>query len=1792
MRVLKDMNVSKLIDEDEPLFLSLINDLFPNQSIEKASYPILEGAITKWLSENKMINHPSWTLKAIQLYETQIVRHGIMMLGPSGSGKSTCINLLMEALAAIGQPTKQMRLNPKSITAGQMFGKIDSATNDWTDGIFSCLWRRALKVKKGDSCWLVLDGPVDPNWIENLNSVLDENRILTLANGDRLPMPSTMKLIFEPQNVDNASPATVSRCGMVFMSSSGLDWQPLLASWLLRKVHDSEHVSIIKNLFETSFFRVFRWASANLHFVMNALQVHVLNTIFSLLEALLPCLKVPEENAPVEAKKKTDYRRKTMANIEKEVSQEVGSEEEEEEDTDPRRTDFQQTYIFALTWAVGGYLENSCRVRLEAYMKEKTPLQLPQLPRGDSIFNYNVNPRTGVWSAWEEAITGYVPPEITPNSYGNLLIPNVSSIRTDFLISCVAKLKDNLLLVGEQGSAKTTIMNSYFKNLDTKKMAVMQSNFSSTTTPQLFQKSVEGNVEKRMGSVFGPPSGKDMVIFVDDVNLPEINDWGDQVTNEAFRSMIELKGFYSLEKPGEFSSIVDVQYMAAMIHPGGGRNDIPQRLKRHFVTFNCTIPKDDAIDYIFGTIAKGHFNTSRGFPDEVSNLIQQLVPTTRKVWKMTKEKMLPTPAKFHYVFNMRDLSRIWLGMIGTQANVISTQKKTIQLWRHEVTRVLADRFVSDVDMDWFNAELVNICKKEMGAEYEDMIKDSKYFVDFMRDAPEPTGEEVEDTDMELPKIYEPIESLNPLQDRLKTFLDQYNDILRGANMDLVFFPDAISNLIKISRIIRNPGGNALLVGVGGSGKQSLTKLASFIAGYKTFQITMTRTYNTNNFVEDLKNMFKTCGTQGKGTTFLFTDQDIKEEGFLEFVNNVLAGGLISNLFSREELSEIVNECLPIMKREASNLSPTRENALTWFLDRVSSNLHVVLCFSPIGEMFRSRALKFPGLISGCTINWYQPWPRSALVSVSSHFLEEFSMDCTSENKQNLYQVMASIQDTVSQSCISYFERFRRQTHVTPKSFLSFIQSYKDVYAAKQEEIGDMANRMNTGLEKLSEASKTVETLKEELAQMEKGLETANCRAEKVLSDVTQKSKESEVIKDKIKVDKVSAEDIVSDIEVERGEAESKLEIARPALEEAEAALNTISSANIATVRKLGRPPHLIMRVMDCVLLLFRRRLPLLTMDKEYGCPKPSWAESLKMMSSASFLSSLLHFPKDSINEEMTELLEPYLKMEDYNMASAKKVCSDAAGLLSWTNAMSKFFVVNKGVLPLKLNLAFQEKRLGAANKALRGTQKSLDKKTRELGKVQQMYQNAVLEKQQIAQQAEQCRKKMTAASTLINGLAGERARWTQQSKTFKESLIKLIGDTLLACGFLSYSGPFNQEFRSRLMTKWQGLLKSKSVPFTPNLNVVTMLVDESETAEWSLQGLPSDELSLENAAIVTKARSYPLLIDPQGQGKIWLRTKEQYNEMQVTNLNHKYFRTHLEDSLSLGRPLLIADVGELLDPILDNLLERNFIKQGKALKVMLGDREMDITDGFYLYITTKLPNPAYSPEISARCAIIDFTVTLQGLEDQLLGRVIKMEKSDLEKDRIRLAEDVLENKATVMELENNLLEKLSSVEGSIVDDEELIKVLHKTKATAQEVGTKLLTAADTEVQINASREEYRRVATRGSILYFLIVEMSKVNVMYQTALRQFLMLYDDSISKAKPTHLIERRIANIEDHLTKSVWRYTSRGLYEKHKFLFTLLLALKIDLNNGNINHQEFLTLLKGGAALDLNSVQVINCR
>ncbi|KAB0354756.1 hypothetical protein FD755_022215 [Muntiacus reevesi] len=1735
MRGLRDMNLSKLIDEDEPLFLSLINDLFPGLQLDSNSYVELQAAVANQVQLEGLINHPPWNLKLVQLYETSLVRHGLMTLGPSGSGKTMVITILMKALTECGRPHREMRMNPKAITAPQMFGRLDTATNDWTDGIFSTLWRKTLKAKKGENIFLVLDGPVDAIWIENLNSVLDDNKTLTLANGDRIPMAPSCKLLFEVHNIENASPATVSRMGMVYISSSALSWRPILQAWLKKRT--TQENSVFLTLYDKIFEDAYTFMKLNLNPKMQLLECNYIVQSLNLLEGLIP-------------------------------SKEEGGISCVEH--------LHKLFVFALMWSLGALLELESRDKLEAFLRShESKLDLPEIPKGltQTMYEFYVTDY-GDWDHWNKKLQQYYYPTDSVPEYSSILVPNVDNVRTNFLIDTIAKQHKAVLLTGEQGTAKTVMIKAYLKKYDPEVQLSKSLNFSSATEPMMFQRTIESYVDKRMGSTYGPPGGRKMTVFIDDINMPVINEWGDQITNEIVRQMMEMEGMYSLDKPGDFTTIVDVQLIAAMIHPGGGRNDIPQRLKRQFTVFNCTLPSNASIDKIFGVIGCGYFDSCRRFKPEICEMILNLVSASRVLWQWTKVKMLPTPSKFHYIFNLRDLSRIWQGMLTIKADECDSVHILLSLFKHECNRVIADRFITPEDEQWFNTQLVRSIEENVSPDVASYILPEPYFVDFLREMPEPTGDEPEDTTFEVPKVYELVPSFEFLSEKLQFYQRQFNEIIRGTSLDLVFFKDAMTHLIKISRIIRTSCGNALLVGVGGSGKQSLSRLASFIAGYQIFQITLTRSYNVSNLTDDLKALYKVAGADGKGITFIFTDNEIKDEAFLEYLNNLLSSG--------EASLSIINSQSLLKLMSIESVMPSSHLILC----------HPLLLLPPIppsirvGEKFRARSLKFPGLISGCTMDWFSRWPKEALVAVASYFVSGYSIVCSSDTKRQVVETMGLFHDMVSESCESYFQRYRRRAHVTPKSYLSFINGYKNIYTEKVKYINEQAERMNIGLDKLMEASESVAKLSQDLAVKEKELAVASVKADEVLAEVTVSAQASAKVKNEVQEVKDKAQKIVDEIDSEKVVAETKLEAARPALEEAEAALNTIKPNDIATVRKLAKPPHLIMRIMDCVLLLFQKKIDPVTMDPEKPCCKPSWGESLKLMSATGFLWSLQQFPKDTINEETVELLQPYFNMDDYTFESAKKVCGNVAGLLSWTLAMATFYGVNREVLPLKANLAKQEGRLAVANAELGKAQALLDEKQAELDKVQAKFDAAMNEKMDLLNDADMCRKKMQAASTLIDGLSGEKVRWTQQSKEFRAQINRLVGDILLCTGFLSYLGPFNQIFRNYLLKEqWEMELKARKIPFTENLNLISMLVDPPTIGEWGLQGLPGDDLSIQNGIIVTKATRYPLLIDPQTQGKTWIKSKEKENDLQVTSLNHKYFRTHLEDSLSLGRPLLIEDIREELDPALDNVLEKNFIKSGTTFKVKVGDKECDVMDTFKLYITTKLPNPAFTPEINAKTSVIDFTVTMKGLENQLLRRVILTEKQELESERVKLLEDVTFNKRKMKELEDNLLYKLSATKGSLVDDESLIGVLRTTKLTAAEVSEKLHVAAETEVKINTAQEEFRPAATRGSILYFLITEMSMVNIMYQTSLAQFLKLFDQSMARSEKSPLPQKRITNIIEYLTYEVFTYSVRGLYENHKFLFVLLMTLKIDLQRGTVKHREFQALIKGGAALDLKA-------
>jgi dynein heavy chain len=694
----------------------------------------------------------------------------------------------------------------------------------------------------------------------------------------------------------------------------------------------------------------------------------------------------------------------------------------------------------------------------------------------------------------------------------------------------------------------------------------------------------------------------------------------------------------------------------------------------------------------------------------------------------------------------------------------------------------------------------------------------------------------------------------------------------------------------------------------------------------------------------------------------------------------------------------------------------------------------------------------------------------------------------------------------------------------------------------------------------------------------------------LLGEITVATAEAEKQKASVMVERDALSEDAAKIDVEKRDAEAELEKAKPALAAAEQALNKIKPADIASLKKLGNPPNLIKRIMDGVLLL--RLLPLVPVkvdveqQEEQGRTvlSASWQSSVRMMTDVDFLNRLANFPRDQITGETVELLQPYFEMADFNSAAALKVSGSVAGICEWVRAMADYYAIAKIVNPKKERVMIMEETLRMANVKLQKAQDQLDEKQRALDAMQAKFEQSLSKKRDLEDLLSLTKRRMDAANDLINGLKDERERWGKQVNEFDETVRELVGDVALATAFMSYAGPFNAEVRNQLEhVVWTKELVQREIPHGFELSLTQFLTDSATIGEWNIQGLPTDELSVQNGIIVTSADRYPLLIDPQGQGKSWILNKERVNNMVVTTLDDKMFRTTLENAVEGGRPLLIQDVEEELDPCLDNIMDKNHIYLGRLIKVKVGEKEVDYHPDFRLYITTKLPNPHYAPEVFAKSSCIDFTVTQGGLEQQLLGRVLLAERAELEEQRKQLLVDVNMNTRKVKQLEDELLFRLSNTKGNLVDDETLLSTLKETKITAADVAEKLAVGMETERTINNAREEYRPVATRGSIIYFLIAEMSKVNHMYQTSLAQFLKLFDAAIAKAAHDRVQSKRIHNIIEFCTFSVYKYITRGLFETHKQLFVLQLSLKIDLAAGRIQGSEYSTLIKGGGALDL---------
>ncbi|XP_030762882.1 dynein heavy chain 6, axonemal-like [Sitophilus oryzae] len=336
-------------------------------------------------------------------------------------------------------------------------------------------------------------------------------------------------------------------------------------------------------------------------------------------------------------------------------------------------------------------------------------------------------------------------------------------------------------------------------------------------------------------------------------------------------------------------------------------------------------------------------------------------------------------------------------------------------------------------------------------------------------------------------------------------------------------------------------------------------------------------------------------------------------------------------------------------------------------------------------------------------------------------------------------------------------------------------------------------------------------------------------------------------------------------------------------------------------------------------------------------------------------------------------------------------------------------------------------------------------------------------------------------------------------------------------------------------------------------------------------------VSTENAIIVTQTSRWPLMIDPQEQANRWIRQLEAKNNLKIIKLTNSNFMRILENAIRLGEAVLLEEVYEALDPTLGPiLLKQTFVQSGRSL-IHLGDSDIEYDSNFKLYITTKLPNPHYLPEVCIRVTIVNFTVTRSGLEDQLLADVVRLERPELEDLRNELILRINNDKAQLKEIEDRILYLLYHSEGNILDDEELIEILNESKETSAIIEARLTETETTEEKISITREKYRSVASRGSVLYFVVAQLAEIDPMYQYSLKYFSQVFNNVILTSLQDSVLEKRLYILQQNATLTVYTMISRGLFERHKLVFSFMLCIAILQQENIIADVQLSFLLRG---------------
>ena len=1742
----------KLVPADLQLFQGLMRDLFGDVQAEELEPELLRRLVVEEVERRGLQATEGFVGKVLQLYDSIRIRHGVMIVGQPYAGKTRAIQVLSSVLNRLAEDKHNVlgehgvdltTLNPKAISISDLFGcASEGGGRDFTPGLVKEMFDGFAAADGFRRKWAVFDGPVDAQWVESLNTALDDSAKLCLPDGHIVHLTPAMSCLFEVQELSRASPATVSRCAMVHMDMEAVGWRSLVLSQPTAKAS-----LYLFDLFIDRLWTVVRD------------QCQTYRTC-SLMHAVDSCVRLFV----------------SMAGLAEEGT--------------THQQDLHAAFLFALTWSLGALVDLDGRARVNECIRSLcNEHALACVPDEQSVCDWSYDFALHGWVTWASRVTLRSIPAATP--YHSIVIPTATTACYQSILTTLTHAHHHVLLVGLSGTGKSVIVSQALASLPTFEHLTLH--FSAQTSAQSTQATIDSRLERRRKGVYGAANNRRCVVVIEDLNLPALDPYGSQPVNELLRQQIDHGGWYNMKEKA-WREVEDLTFVAAMAPSGGGRQPVTERLLRHFHTLGLNPQSEASLRHIFTSVLSWHFATQQFVPS-IAELTSAIVTATCELYHLVSTQLLPTPGKTHYTYNVRDLSRVFQGLLLSPASHFPSPEPFFRLWIHEVHRVFADRLVDDEDgqafLEWvreltqlhfhtnFPTLMAHLDQDHDGLFTAQEVR-SLFFGDYM-------------ARHKHPRQYVEITDLKRLHTAWSVYLEDANAASRKP-MHLTLFRFAIEHVSRIARILREDRGHALLIGVGGSGKQSLTRLAASVMDYEVRSIERTREYGVSDWKRDLRQILRGCVQSAQPTVLLLTDAQLPHPSFLEDVSGLLQVGAVPNLWPQDELAEacelVREECKRNRKRHSS-AEPTGHELFEYFTSRVRRQLHVVLCMSPVGPAFADRLRMFPALVNCCHLDYYAAWPQDALFSVAKEFLDEMELD--DDTRTSCVELCICLHRDVDEMATAFMQELQRPCYITPTSYLEFITTFKALLAFKRKETSKRRQRYLTGLEKLNASEKEVLSMQSELEELRPVLEKTRAETNEMMALVHQETSDAELIRKGVAEEERVANVAALTAKAIETECEAELALALPLLDAANTALECLTPQEISELKAMRAPPKGVKLV--CEALCIMKKIPPARVPdpKSSGAFILDWWEPSKkvVLSDPRLLRSLVEYEKDDVSPVIIKKIRAYLAMPDFELGKLRAVSSACHSIAQWIYAIEAYDRVIKQIQPKREALAKAKSEFAVMEGSLRTKQGELrvveDKMAALTGTLSSMEQS----RNELEARMGNCEVKIERANVLISRLGGERERWMNEAKALADRYDHLTGDMLLAAAVIAYLGPFKASYRQAAIERWSGRCKELSIPLTEGFSLASVLGDAVQTRRWVIEGLPNDDFSIDNALIISKSRRWPLMIDPQGQAAQWIRNMERSNQLLVIKANEDYY-AQLQTAIVAGTPCLLQDVDEQLDPSLDSLLLKQLYKKpgagGKALKFR--GEEVAYNDSFRLYLTTKLKNPHYLPEVAVKVTLLNFMITNEGLRDQLLGTVVKRERSELEVERHRLVLAGASNAARLKELEEKILQVMSTSKADILNDEHAVDVLSASKAIVNEIQEKQRGAAVTEAQIERSRQCYRGVAEHAAILYFAVTDLSPIEPTYQFSLPWFVSVFQASIERTAKSDDVAVRIATIQSTLTATVYAHVSRALFEQHRLLFALLVAVRLLQAKGEVSEAEWQFLLTPHAEV-VDADKVWNC-